>query len=147
MRVIFFIIALSSFSAAAAPCDGVESTLPTGEKYARLLNFISKEYGKSDAEFTIFRYMGKDGWHLVWGDPKTAEPWVFFLREEKEKLQYVSGWGGDAGGATEEEVMETILKDAPSMPAPLAECLVRFLVSRDEPMANKWLKTTLNLTR
>jgi hypothetical protein len=133
MRVILFIMALLPFSVVAAPCDGVESTLPTGEKYARLLSFISMEYSNPDSQFTIFRYMGKDGWHLVWGDPKTAEPWVFFLREEKEKLQYVSGWGGDAGGSTEEEVMETLTKGAPSMPTSLAECLVRFLVLRKEP--------------
>jgi hypothetical protein len=137
-RIVVFVMMLLVFPAVCFAsdraaqdkhCMGVKKTLPGKELAASIIRVFNQEMStKEEIEEPVVvdrleRYMGKDGWHIVWATPRNMERGVFILHGNATSLEYIGVWGGTAFPEEESSVLEWFKGQAPDAPASLLECV------------------------
>lgn len=106
-------------AAAPTPCDGVDRSLSTAQK-AQWAPAIAGQLGV--AKVDVLQSFAIGEWRIVYVNTYQTDEAFLFYPKDPATSRYVTLWAGAAMQDEEAEIRAWALKDAPGIPARLAQC-------------------------
>lgn len=116
---LFFTVSSAATAASPTPCDGVDRHLSDSQK-AEWAAPIAKQFGV--AGVTVLQSFAFGAWRIVYVDTHETDEVFLFYHGDPRTSRYVTLWAGAAMEDEEADIRAWAMKDAPGIPAHLAEC-------------------------
>ncbi|MES2015197.1 MAG: hypothetical protein V4484_01780 [Pseudomonadota bacterium] len=104
----------------ATPCNGVERSLGARRQF-QLEAVIAKEQKREKVH--IYESFSSDGWLVLYTDASDGDsPYLFYATDPIKGARPVTRWSGGATIFDTSEVAQWVQKNAPGIPARVANC-------------------------
>ena len=118
---LLLLLGWSSLAMAATDvsCDSVHQGLTDVQKKEWSSAINAQLSGRLESINLAFEL---SGWTIVFVDTKESDPPFLFFHGNPAKTRYVTMWSGAATRSEQTEMRNWVLKNAPGIPEPLANC-------------------------
>ena len=103
----------------AAPCDGVDRSLPALHK-AAVTQAVAAEL--HDPTASVMQSFSFGGWTILYADTVKSDPPFLFYRRDPRRAASVAQWSGAAMASEQADVERWTLAHARGIPRRLASC-------------------------
>jgi len=109
----------AAFSVAAAPCSGIDRSLPEADR-ARLAPLVAAQLNVPSADVLSRFRSGR--WSIVYVDTHAADAAYLFFDGDPAERHFITLWSGAAAPFERSRVLAWVTKNAPGIPDHLAGC-------------------------